>query len=128
VITSADIKEFVIEVFGGALGGWISEFVVTHPEIFGALGEWGTPVFGTIVGLGARYLTNKGTIPRELGKIIELAGAVATGNWIWEKLKTGFGGGGTSAKVTVRKGTSAIIYTPPAEAYRRQEFGGAVVV
>lgn len=116
-MTAGEIKDFVIKVFGGALGGWLSEWVVSHPEWFGKLGEWALPVVGVIVGLGAKYLGKRGYIPYELAALGEYAGAVTVGNWIWEKLKKGFGGGASAA-------TSAIIYAPPVE---RHEEEGAIM-
>lgn len=108
-----DIKKFALEVIGGLLGGFISEQVVAHPEIFGFLGEYATPVMGIVVGLAGQYIENKHILPPEIAKILEFSGAVTTGNWIYEYIKRGFGG-------TPSKGTSAeIVYVPPTQVEKR---------
>jgi len=106
-----DIKRFVIEVLGALFGGFVSEQVVKHPEIFGMLGEYATPVAGIIVGLGGQYIENKRILPVEIAKLLEFAGAVTTGNWIWEFLKGGLGGG-TKAR---------IVYIPPEQVPVKKE-------
>lgn len=116
-----DIKRFAIEVIGGLLGGFISEQVVAHPEVFGFLGEYATPVMGIVVGLAGQYIEKKGILPPEIAKILEFSGAVTTGNWIYEYIKKGFGGG------SVSKGTSAeIVYVPPTQV-QKQTYEAIVV-
>jgi len=118
VFEELDIKNFALEVLGGLLGGFISEQVVSHPEIFGFLGEYATPVMGVILGLAGQYIEKKGILPPEIAKILEFSGAVTTGNWIYEYIKKGFGGS---------KGTSAeIVYVPPTQV--KKESYEAIVV
>lgn len=104
-----DVKKFVIEVLGATLGGFISEQVVKHPEIFGTLGEYATPVAGIVVGLLGQYLEAQGTLPAEVSRLLEFAGAVTTGNWIYEYFKGS--SGSTSARV---------VYIPPEQVPKRR--------
>lgn len=103
-----DLRKFALETIGALVGGFISEQVVKHPEIFGALGEYATPVTGIIAGLLGQYLETQGTIPRELALLLEYGGAFTLGNWIYEFISKGGGfkalGSGTTAQ---------IVYVPP---------------
>ena len=109
-----DIRSFAYKVVGGFLGGWVSEFVTNHPEWFGMLGNYAVPVVGTALGLGSQYLADKGYIPYELARILEYSGAMAVGNWVWEQIKKGFGGG-ASARIGTRGTRAVTVYVPPVE-------------
>jgi len=111
MLGNLDLKEFLLQVIGGLIGGFISEQVVQHPAIVGFLGEYATPVVGAVVGLAGQYMDKKGILPHEIAKIIEYGGAMTVGNWIYEYLKKGMGGS---------KGTSAVtVYVPPTEVEKK---------
>ena len=114
-VLGLDLKRFAVQVIGGLIGGWVSEVVVTRPEIVGVFGEYATPVAGSILSLLGQYLETRGTLPRDVAKLLEYAGAFTVGNWIYEYIKKGFKITGTSY------GTKATtVYVPPVEVKRRE--------
>lgn len=106
-----DLKTFALEILGALFGGFLSEQVVKHPEIFGILGKYGTPVAGAVVGLLGQYLEAQRTVPVEIAKILQFGGAVTVGNWVWEILKGSLGG--TSVRVKPTGTRAEIVYLPP---------------
>ena len=118
-LAELDLKRFALEVIGGIIGGFISEQAVKRPELMGLLGEYATPVAGVVVGLLGQYLGTKGTLPAEIAFMLEIAGAVTTGNWIYEELVKSTGG--TSTRTVVPSGTGAqVIYIPPEEVKKKE--------
>ena len=124
MIAGFDLKEFAKKVVGGALGGFISEVLVTKLPF--SLGEWTTPVLGTVVGLGGQYLRKKGMIDKDIADILEFAGATTVGNWIWEMVK---GKMGLGAQTYSSTGVAQeIIYVPPIEKEKKLEEQAITVI
>ena len=112
-VLGLDLRRFAIQVIGGLIGGWVSETVVTRPELVGIFGEYATPVAGSILSLLGQYLETRGTLPRDIARLLEYAGAFTVGNWIYEYIKRGVKG--------TSYGTKAVtVYVPPVEVKRRE--------